>query len=190
MADLVLVRPIGTLHVNARPYESADLASLIETYTASIRELAAPYYSSEQIAAWAPVAPDPGRWEERLAALYTVVAESDGVLAGFASYTHDGYLDFLFTHPNYARRGVASLLYQTVESALRLLGIARITTHASLAARPFFEQQAFAVDAEECVECRGVLLRRLAMHKLLRDGERPNQAMQPTPTRRTAYVFR
>jgi putative acetyltransferase len=156
------------LNVNVRPYESADLAGIIETYTASIHGLAAAYYSPEQIAAWAPVPPDPRRWEERLAALHTVVAESDGVFAGFASYTNDGYLDFLFTHPNYARRGVASSLYQKIESALRLLAVARVTTHASLAARSFFDHQSFTMDAEECVACRGVLLRRFAMHKLLR----------------------
>ncbi len=141
----------------------------METYTASIHELAAPYYSSEQIAAWAPVAPDPARWQDRLAALHTVVAESDGAFAGFASYAGNGYLDFLFTHPRFARRGVATILYRTVESALRGLCVPRVRTHASLAARAFFDQQCFAVDAEECVACRGVLLRRFAMHKLLRD---------------------
>lgn len=152
-----------------RPYEPGDLTGVIETYSASIHTLAAPYYSSEQIAAWAPAAPDFARWQERLNALHTVVTESDGVLAGFASYTQEGYLDFLFTHPRFARRGVASGLYQKVASALRLLGVPRVTTHASLAARPFFDRHGFAVDAEECVECGGVLLRRFAMHKLLRD---------------------
>ena len=105
--------------MNERPYESADLPSVIETYTASIRLLAAPYYTPEQIAAWAPIPPDAARWQERLAHLHTIVAESDGLLAGFASYTLDGYLDFLFTHPAFARRGVASSLYHRVESVLR-----------------------------------------------------------------------
>src|SRR6266480_4176372 len=71
--------------MNERPYESADLPSVIETYTASIRLLAAPYYTPEQIAAWAPIPPDAARWQERLAHLHTIVAESDGLLAGFAS---------------------------------------------------------------------------------------------------------
>lgn len=102
-----------------RPYESTDLLSVIETDTASIRSLAAPYYTPEQIAARAPLPPDGTRWQERLAHLHTIIAESDGILAGFASYTLDGYLDFLFTHPGFARRGVASSLYYRVEFALR-----------------------------------------------------------------------
>ena len=94
---------------------------------------------------------------------------ADDILAGFASYTHDGYLDFLFTHPTFARRGVATSLYQRVESALRAVSASRVTTHASLAARPFFDGHGFQVDAEQCVECRGAYLRRFAMHKQLRN---------------------
>jgi putative acetyltransferase len=139
----------------------------MEIYTASIRTLAAPYYSPEQLAAWAPVPPNSERWQERLSRLHTIVAESDGVLAGFASYTHEGYLDFLFTHPGFARRGVATSLYQCVESALRAVNAPKITTHVSLAARPFFDRHGFQVDAEENVECRGAFLRRFAMHKRL-----------------------
>ena len=158
------IRPCA-FPVNVRPYESKDLTSVIETYTASIRSLAAPYYSPEQLAAWAPVPPNTARWQERLARLHTIVAESEGAFAGFASYTSDGYLDFLFTHPTFARRGVASRLYQRVESALGALGTLRVTAHVSLSARPFFDRHGFQLDAEESVECRGAYLRRFVMHK-------------------------
>jgi putative acetyltransferase len=153
--------------VKERLYESADLPGVIEIYTATIRSLAAPYYSPDQIAAWAPVPPDRARWRERLSHLHTIVAEANGVLAGFASYTGAGYLDFLFTHPTFARRGVATNLYRRVESALRALNVPTVSAHVSLAARPFFDRQGFEVDAEEYVECRGAYLRRFAMHKEL-----------------------
>ncbi len=166
-----VVKQFCALPVNERPYESTDLPNVMETYTASIRSLAASYYSPEQIAAWAPVPPEAAPWQERLARLHTVVAELDGTLAGFASYTHDGYLDFLFTHPAFARRGVASRLYQRVESALRAIGAPGVTAHVSLAARPFFDRHGFQPDAEECVECRGAYLCRYAMHKHLRNEQ-------------------
>jgi putative acetyltransferase len=156
--------------MNERPFEPSDLTSVIETYTASIRSLASSYYSPEQIEAWAPIPPDATRWQERLAKLHTIVSESDGVLAGFAAYTHDGYLDFLFTHPAFARRGVASGLYRRVEAALRAVGAPRVTAHVSLAARPLFDRHGFQLDVEECVDCRGAYLRRFAMHKHLDNG--------------------
>jgi len=150
-----------------RLYKPTDLPSVIEVYTASIRSLAAPFYSPEQIVAWAPATPDGERWQERLASLHTIVADCNGVLSGFGSYRPDGYLDLLFTHPAFARRGVATRLYFRVESALRSEGCLRVFTHASLAARPFFDRQGFHVDAEESVGCRGAYLRRFAMHKEL-----------------------
>ena len=150
-----------------RPYESTDLPGIVETCTASIHALAAAYYSPEQTAAWASVLADETGWQERLARLHTCVVESDGKLAGFAAYTDDGYLDFLYTHPVFARQGVATRLYARAESVWLALGVARVTTHASLAARPFLEHHGFRVEREECVECRGVSLRRFAMHKPL-----------------------
>lgn len=153
--------------MNDRPSTSTDLPSIIETFTASIRSLAAAYYSPEQITAWAPIPSDVARWQERLARLHTIVAESDGVLAGFASYTLDGYLDFLYTHPAFARRGVGTRLCRRVELALQAVGVVKVTTHASLAARAFFDHRGFQLDHEECVECRGAYLRRFAMHKVL-----------------------
>jgi putative acetyltransferase len=155
--------------MNARPYQSADLPGIVETYTVSIRVSAASFYSPEQIEAWAPVPTNLDRWRERLAQRHTIVAETDGALAGFVSYTSDGYLDFLSTHPTFARRGVASKLYQCVESTLIAAGVPKVTAHVSLAARRFFEHHGFQVDAEEEIECRGVFLRRFGMHKDLAD---------------------
>jgi putative acetyltransferase len=153
--------------VNERPYTLTDLPRVIEIFTVSIHVLGAAFYSKEQIQAWAPLKPDVMWWHERLTSLQTIVAERDGVVAGFAAYTNEGYLDFLHTHPSFARRGVASGLYRHVENVLRAARVSKITTHSSLAARTFFDSQGFQLDAEENVECRGAYLKRFAMHKVL-----------------------
>jgi putative acetyltransferase len=171
--------------MNERQYKTNDLSRVMETYTASVRVLAAPYYSAEQLAAWAPIPPDETRWRERLAALHTIVMEADGLVAGFASYTRAGYLDFLFTHPAFARRGIASRLYHRVESELIALGAPIVTTLASLAGRPFFDRHGFQLDSEESVECRGIHLRRFAMHKpLIHDGATLPNDEANTPSRK------
>src|SRR5882762_7798723 len=166
--------------MNERPYESADLPSVIETYTASIRVLAAPYYTPEQIAAWAPIPPDAARWQERLAHLHTIVAESDGLLAGFASYTLDGYLDFLFTHPAFARRGVASSLYHRVESVLRAVSTPRVTTLASLAARPSSTATASNSTGRSASSAVALTSDGLPCTSNSAMNELPNRSMQPT----------
>lgn len=162
-----------------RPYESTDLPSVIEIYTASIRSLAASYYSPDQIAAWAPVPPDAARWRERLSHLHTIVAESDGVLAGFASYTHEGYLDFLFTHPTFARRGVATSLYQRVESALRAVSARELRPtpvlspgHSSTVTA-FNSMQRSASSAEVLTSAGSPCTNKSAM------SEAPNRSLEP-----------
>jgi putative acetyltransferase len=154
--------------VNERSYEPSDLEQVIAVSGASIHSLAAPFYTAAQLAAWAPQNPDVGWWQQRLAPLHTVVAERDGVIAGFASSALNGHLDLLYTHPAFARQGVATRLYGRVESALRAAAVWTVFTEASLAARPFFERCGFKVDLEEIVECRGTQLRRYAMHKQIR----------------------
>jgi len=154
--------------MTVRPYKPPDLDQIITVHGASVHALAAPLYTAEQLVAWAPSNPDVGLWRHRLAVFHTMVAEHDGVIAGFASYELNGHLDMLYTHPAFARRGVATSLYCHVESALCAAGVSRVLTEASLAARHFFEHCGFQIDAEEFVECRGFQLPRYAMHKDLR----------------------
>lgn len=150
-----------------RPFEPRDLEQVMSVYREAIHSLAAPFYTAEELAAWAPRNQDVGRWRQRLDGLHTVVAEHDKVVAGFATYALDGHLDLLFTHPAFARQGVATGLYNRVESALRAARVSRVFTEGSLAARAFFERHGFSIDAEEFVECRGARLRRYIMHKNL-----------------------
>jgi putative acetyltransferase len=150
-----------------RPFEPADLPRLIEIYTAAVHSLGAPYYSPEQLAAWAPANPEVDRWRARFASVPTMVAESAGAIAGFISYRPDGYIDLLFTHPSFARSGVATGLYRDAEATLRNAGQTRLFTHASLAGQPFFARHGFQVESEETVEIRGLHLRRFRMYKQL-----------------------
>jgi putative acetyltransferase len=154
--------------VDIRPYTSEDLAALVNVFTASVHELAAPYYTSQQLDAWAPRPPKVALWYERLQALETVVATHGAALTGFISYNSHGHIDLLYTSPAYARRGVASLLYSSVEGTLTSLGVLEIFTEASLGARPFFEHFGFVVAAEDIIQLRGHSLRRYAMRKAIR----------------------
>jgi putative acetyltransferase len=151
--------------VDIRPYTGEDLVALVAIFTASVHELAAPYYTSQQLDAWAPRPPKVAPWFERLQAVETLVAAHGGALAGFISYNPHGHIGLLYTSPAYARRGVASLLYNCVEGRLTSLGVSEIFTEASLAARPFFEHFGFVVAAEDVVQLRGLSLRRYAMRK-------------------------
>jgi putative acetyltransferase len=148
-----------------RSYCSSDLEQVMSVYHDAVHVLAAPFYNEEQRAAWAPAISNPDRWRERLSRVRTIVMDAEGVIAGFASYEANGHLDLLFTRPQFARRGVASRLCDSVESSLAQAGVRRLFTEASLAAREFFQSRGFRILHEEKVECRGLKLTRYAMEK-------------------------
>ena len=96
-----------------------------------------------------------------------LLAEQEGLLMGFLGYFEDGHMDFLYTAPAAARRGVATALHRQVEATLRAAGVTELYTEASLVARPFFEAQGYPVTEEEVLERQGVQLRRFRMRKPL-----------------------
>ena len=148
-----------------RPYREADLEAVVRLFTASVHQLASRYYNAEQIAAWAPQAPDLNGWSARLASEETRVADIAGELAGFIAYETNGHIDLLYASPPYCGRGVAAALFRQAEAELAQRGVTELYTEASLAARGFFERCGFTVEAEQHVQRNGVTLRRYAMRR-------------------------
>ena len=151
--------------VHLRPYRADDLEPLVRMFTDSVHRLARPFYDEAQRAAWAPEHADLDEWRARLAGMAVLVAEEQGVLAGFIGYEPDGHVALLYTSGHAARKGVASKLYARVESEWRAAGVPRAFAEVSLAARPFFERQGFIVLEEERVERRAIFFTRFRMAK-------------------------
>ena len=152
--------------VRLRPYTSDDADATLHLFRDAIRTTAAADYSAEQIDAWAGSGPVDG-WDAKLLRNGTVVAEVDGTVAGFSDVDDDGYVDMMFVSPHHARTGVGSALLRWVEAEARRRSAARLTTHASETARPFFEAHGFRVDARRTPTVRGVRLHNYAMSKPL-----------------------
>lgn len=148
-----------------RAYSPSDVEQLAALFTVSVHRLAAPYYDEAQLSAWAPAQHDLFQWNSRFLKGQTIVAEGAAAIAGFIAFEADGHIDLLYTHPAFARRGVASLLYAQAEQVLTDSGITEIFTEASLAARPFFESNGFQVVEEQNVSLRGASFRRFSMRK-------------------------
>lgn len=72
-----------------------------------------------------------------------------------------GYLDRLFVHLGYQRKGIATAICNRLESAVQ----ENIVTHASITARPFFEKRGYKVAREQQVERQGIFLTNFVMIK-------------------------
>lgn len=151
--------------VLVRAYQPADAAGTAEVFHAAIRTTAAAHYNPDQIDAWVGDEVDLEAWNRRRLATWTIVAELDGHLAGFAGLTEEAELDMLFVHPAAGGRGIARLLIETVLVEARRRRLPRVDTRASRAAQPVFERLGFCIDRSRTDNTiRGVPVPNYDMH--------------------------
>lgn len=147
-----------------RCYRTADLPTLLELFYDTVHTVCAADYAPAQLAAWAPERPDQAAWAASLQSRSTLVAEEGGTIVGFGSIGADGYLDLLYVHRDWQRRGIAAVLCDFLET---LYPIDRVTVHASETAKPFFEKRGYRALHSQQVERRGQVLTNYVMEKEL-----------------------
>lgn len=147
-----------------REYQPEDCAALAKLFYDTVHSVNAKDYTPPQLAAWAPEQRDMKKWAGSFADSFCVVAVQSGEIIGFGDIRPDGYLDRLYVHRDHQRTGVASALCDTLEQAVRA---GRVTTHASITARPFFAKRGYHLIREQQVERQGVLLTNFVMEKVL-----------------------
>ena len=144
-----------------RPYRTQDCPLLADLFYQTVHTVNARDYPEPQLDAWADGQIDLAAWDRSLSEHHTLVAELDGQIAGFADMADDGYLDRLYVHRDHQGQGIATALCDALEQAVP----GPYTTHASLTARPFFEQRGYRVVREQQVERKGILLTNFVMQK-------------------------
>ena len=144
-----------------RKYEASDCKELTDLFYNTVHKVNAKDYTKEQLDAWATGQVDLEKWNESLQEHFSVVAVDDEILVGFGDIDQTGYLDRLFVHFNYQRKGIATAICNQLEQAVP----GDITTHASITAKPFFEKRGYQLVKEQQAERQGVLLVNYVMIK-------------------------
>ena len=139
-------------------YRSEDCTVMARLFYDTVHTVNAADYTSEQLNAWATGEVDLVAWNASFLDHHTVVAKCEGALIGFGDMDGSGYLDRLYVHKDYQRQGVATAICDVLEGSS---SAGKFTTHASITAKPFFEQRGYVVVKEQQVECRGVKLTNL-----------------------------
>ena len=142
-----------------REYRPSDLGAMAALFYETVHAVCAADYTKEQLDAWAPGTVDEAAWDASFRAHYSLVAVEGERIVGFGDMDPTGYLDRLYVHRDYQRRGVATALCGALEKAAR----GEITVHASLTARPFFEKRGYTVVRRQEVVRRGVRIPNLVM---------------------------
>ena len=150
-----------------RPMLPDDGPELAALFAASIDELTGSDYSAEQQAAWMASAEDEATFTARLQGCLTIVALSDGAIAGFASLKDKDVVEMLYVRPDMAGRGVGTVLCDALERLAQGRGASAVTTAASDTAQPFFAKRGFEALHRETVVLGDEWLGRTLMRKTL-----------------------
>ena len=144
-----------------RRYESSDCKEVAELFYNTVHIINAKDYTKEQLDVWATQEVDLEKWNQSLQGHYSVVAVDNEIIVGFGDIDKDGYLDRLYVHADYQRKGIATAICKQLEQAVE----GKITTHASITAKPFFEKRGYRVVRKQEVERRGIFLTYFVMEK-------------------------
>ena len=141
---------------------TGSVHALAELFYDTVHSVNLKDYTPEQLNAWASGKVDLDSWNQSFQEHYTVVAEKGGTIVGFGDITKDGYLDRLYVHKCYQVQGIATAICNQLEQAVES---DKITTHASITARGFFEKRGYKVVRRQQVERQGVLLTNFVMER-------------------------
>lgn len=146
-----------------RKYRQSDCKELVELFYNTVHTVNAKDYTEEQLNVWATGEVDLEKWNISLQEHFSMVAVDQGILVGFGDIDNTGYLDRLYVHADYQRKGIATALCNQLEQAIQV----NITTYASITAKPFFEKRGYIVVKEQQVERQGIFLTNFIMKKMI-----------------------
>ncbi|MEE0490777.1 GNAT family N-acetyltransferase [Catenibacterium sp.] len=148
-----------------REYKNTDLHAVMDLFYVTVHEVNKNDYSEEQLDAIAPKNANEYHWEKSLEKNHTIVVEEDDKLIAFGNIGKTGYLDRLYVHPDYLRKGIASKLVEELEEYAKKHGSHVINVTSSITSKAFFESKGYAVIEEQINERRGERLLRYLMEK-------------------------
>ena len=145
-----------------RDYQASDGEPLAELFYQTVHSVNAKDYTLAQLNAWATGTIDMEKWNRSFLQNQTIVAVENEKIVGFGDMDKTGYLNRLYIHKDYQRRGIASAICDKLEAFARGK---RIITHASVTAKPFFLHRGYRVVKEQEVIRCGISLTNYVMEK-------------------------
>lgn len=144
-----------------RKYRAEDCEELARLFYDTVHTVNAMDYTKEQLDAWAPCVMDLEEWERSFREHDCIVAVAGKTIIGFGDMDRNGYLDRLFVHKDYQKKGVGASICGRLEQAVQ----GKIITHASITAKPFFEKRGYRMIRKQQVIRKGAVLINFVMEK-------------------------
>ena len=149
-----------------RKYQKEDCKELCALFYDTVHTINAKDYTKDQLDVWATGQVDFEKWDKSLQEHYSIVAVDNKIIVGFGDIDKTGYLDRLYVHKDYQKKGIATDICNNLEKNISAK-INKVRTHASITAKSFFEKRGYKVIKEQQVERQGIFLTNYVMEKNL-----------------------
>lgn len=93
-----------------RKYHASDCKELTDLFYNTVHNVNAKDYTKEQLNVWVTTQVDLEKWNESLQKHFSVVEFDVENIVGFGDIDKTGYLDRLFVHSDYQRKGIVTAI--------------------------------------------------------------------------------
>ncbi|WP_345989995.1 GNAT family N-acetyltransferase [Chryseobacterium sp. Chry.R1] len=146
------------MEINIREAKEEELIIIQQMCSDTIYKICSVDYTYNQLEVWISNIEDTQRWIHALLGQYLIVAEFESKIIGFITLKNKFYIDYLYIHKNYQRRGIAKMLFKVIEKKAISEKQHELVSDVSITAKPFFENLGFKVLKKQKVKIKGVEL--------------------------------
>lgn len=150
-----------------RAYKKEDKERIVKLFYETVHTVNLRDYNPKQLDAWAPRSIDPEQWCVAFETDYTLVAEIEQKIVGFANIDRTGYFDRLYVHKDYQGKGIAKMISAEIENYAQKNNLSKILVDSSITAKPFFQNRGYEILKENAVKRCGQILINYTMRKYL-----------------------
>lgn len=144
-----------------------DVAEMQDLFVKTVKNICCDDYTPEQIKVWISGIENTQRWISIVDSQALLVAEEASKIIGFISLESGNYIDMLYIHTDYQRKGIAFRLFSEMENIAKQNNIKELYSNVSITAKPFFEKLGFVVIREQQVILKSIPLTNYKMIKTL-----------------------
>ena len=124
-------------------------------------------YPEKELFAWAPKKFDAIKFRKALDECYNTVMTDKNKIVGFLSMEPYGYINRLYTHKDYLRRGIATALLKNAEEWAKNNGIYELRLDSSKTAEGFYIRMGFSEKGVSVLTHNNVVFKNKTMSKIL-----------------------
>ena len=150
-----------------RKAKDCEFAAITELIKETVHSVCTKEYTKKELDAWAPEKFDVARFKKALSPCYNLVAVTDSKIVGFISVEKDGFVNRLYTHKDFLRKGIATRLLNEAEKWAVESGLRELSLDSSKTAVDFYIKSGFYKAGISVLEKDGVVFRNTVMKKTL-----------------------